>query len=110
VLERSHDRLLPDHLVEGLGSVRAIERGHRFDNKLFGMAVEERAPARAALTLEQFLALRRPTEVVASPDGRSVAFSVSAGCAEKGARPESSIWAADLEGTCTQLTRGGGVD
>jgi dipeptidyl aminopeptidase/acylaminoacyl peptidase len=74
------------------------------------MAVEERAPARTALTLEQFLALRRPTEVVASPDGRSVAFSVSAGCAEKGARPESSIWTSDLEGTCTQLTRGGGVD
>ena len=75
------------------------------------MAVEERAPARAGnLTVEQFLEIRRPTEVVVAPNGRTLAFSLAAAAAEKGKRPESSIWTADLEGNCVQATRGGGVD
>src|SRR6266516_6983789 len=74
------------------------------------MAVEERAPAGTALTLEQFLALRRPTEVVVSPDGRSIAFSVSASYAEKGSSPRTGIWTTDLEGNSVQATAGAGVD
>jgi dipeptidyl aminopeptidase/acylaminoacyl peptidase len=75
------------------------------------MAVEERAPARAGnLTIERFLEIRRPTEVVVAPNGRTLAFSVAASSAEKGKRPESSIWTADLEGNSVQATRGGGVD
>jgi dipeptidyl aminopeptidase/acylaminoacyl peptidase len=74
------------------------------------MAVEERAPARGKLALEQFLEIRRPTEVVVSPDGKRLAFSVSASCAEKGKRPESTIWTGDPDGDYAQATRGSGVD
>jgi len=73
------------------------------------MAVEERART-GQLTFERFLEVRRPAEAVVSPDGRSVAFSVSASYAEKGSRPEMSIWVADLDGACRQATRGSGVD
>jgi dipeptidyl aminopeptidase/acylaminoacyl peptidase len=75
------------------------------------MAVEERERARTGnLTLERFLELRRPTEVVVSPDGEQLAFSVAASYAAKGKRPESTIWTGDPGGSYAQATRGSGVD
>jgi dipeptidyl aminopeptidase/acylaminoacyl peptidase len=75
------------------------------------MAVEEKAPERVGeLTFEQFLELRRPTEVAISPDGARVAFSVSASYAEKGKRPTSQIWTGTVGGSCREATRGGGTD
>lgn len=75
------------------------------------MAVEERERARTGnLTLEQFLELRRPTEVVVSPDGEQLAFSVAASYAAKGRRPESTIWTGRPDGGYVQATRGSGVD
>ena len=75
------------------------------------MAVEERGRKSAGkLVLEQFLELRRVTDVVVSADGRRIAFSVSAACAEKGSRPATSIWTGDVHGEAEQATRGSGVD
>jgi dipeptidyl aminopeptidase/acylaminoacyl peptidase len=75
------------------------------------MAVEERGRKSAGrLVLEQFLELRRVTEVVVSADGKRIAFSVAAVCAEKGSRPATSIWTGDVGGEAEQATRGSGVD
>jgi dipeptidyl aminopeptidase/acylaminoacyl peptidase len=75
------------------------------------MKIEERTKTPTGeLTLERFLELRRPTEVVVSPGGGRVAFPVSAACAEKGSRPDSHIWTGTLEGHCEQVTRGAGSD
>jgi dipeptidyl aminopeptidase/acylaminoacyl peptidase len=75
------------------------------------MAVEERGRKSAGkLVLEQFLELRRVTDVVVSADGRRIAFSVSAACAEKGSRPATSIWTSDVRGGAEQATLGSGVD
>lgn len=75
------------------------------------MAVEEKARERtSALTFDQFLDLKRPTDVVISPDGDRLAFAVSASYAEKGKRPESHVWTATLDGACRQATGGRGTD
>jgi dipeptidyl aminopeptidase/acylaminoacyl peptidase len=74
------------------------------------MAVEEKAPARTELRLEELLELRRPTAVAVSPDGKQIAFSSSAIYSEKGKRLESHIWTIELDGSCRQATAGGGTD
>ena len=75
------------------------------------MAIEERPRAAAGkLALDQFLELRRISDVAVSADGSRIAFSVSASCAEKGSRPAASIWTVDLEGNAEQATQGSGTD
>src|SRR5437588_9767403 len=75
------------------------------------MAVQEKTRERTAdLTLEQFLELRRPTEVVVSPDGAHIAFSVGTAYANKGTRPQSQIWTGSLDGGCEPATRGSATD
>ena len=70
------------------------------------MAVQEKTRERTAnLTLEQFLELRRPTDVAVSPDGSHVAFSVGAAYANKDERPKGQIWTGTLEGGCEPATR-----
>jgi dipeptidyl aminopeptidase/acylaminoacyl peptidase len=55
------------------------------------------APAAASITVtpELLLELRRPSEVVVSPDGSRVAFTVSPVYREKGGRIEARLWLDD---------------
>jgi dipeptidyl aminopeptidase/acylaminoacyl peptidase len=80
--------------------------------KLSVMTVREPVAERVDVSAEPLMALRRPLEIVVSPDGRQVATTVSAAFTLKGERAETGIWLAptDGRGDARQLTRGPGQD
>src|SRR5207245_2749122 len=77
VLERPHDRLLADDLVEVLRPVLAVESGHAAiqARRIVGM----RAPAAEAVkvTPELAMQLRRPADLAVTADGSRLAYIVS---------------------------------
>ena len=76
------------------------------------MALTEPLAARAEVSADAVLRLRRPLEIAVSPDGSQVATTVSASFARKGERAETAIWIAPTgrDGQARQLTRGPGQD
>src|SRR5215472_5894631 len=63
-----------------------------------------------ALTIENFLRLRRPVEVALSPDGSRVAFTVSPLAKEKGEGLETRLWLGDVDGKPLPVGEEGSTD
>jgi dipeptidyl aminopeptidase/acylaminoacyl peptidase len=58
-------------------------------------------------TLDLLLALRRPVEVELSPDGKRVAFTVSAVAKEKGKGLETRLWIGDVDSEAAPVSERG---
>ena len=63
-----------------------------------------------ALTIENFLRLRRPVEVALSPDGNRVAFTVSPLAKETGEGLETRLWLGDADGEPLPVGEEGSTD